>query len=101
MFPGTTTDPAYFAWANAIVIYEDAFSNFNANVFSTQTGGTARQKAAIIHTFSGTTAALQTVVNSVVAKQAGPLFITQDAGYKSWASYFSTEAKDIAAANAA
>jgi len=107
--PGTQPDQGYLAVSTNIVIFEDTGSNFNNNFASWVTcAPSSAEKAGYKYRFSGiahdvSSGSVSSMLSQFESAGIGLVYVTDGAAgcctYNTLASYFSTEASDVASLN--
>ena len=81
--PGTSaTAVQYFNYADTIVEFEDYYTAYkNQTTINTFPSGGRTQSAVLVHTYTGSTATLQSLVHTGIANKLASMYFTDDCCY--------------------
>ena len=100
--PGAIADTKYFALADYIIMFEGAYSNFDASKISALSQATRANSSVIIYDYTGAEADHGTLVDKLVDMGVGSLDITTANNYKDWSALwaaFTQQVSDAVGAN--
>ena len=82
--PGSNlTALQYFNYANTIIEFEDYYSNYmNQTTINYFPSGGKKQSGVLVHTYTGTTATLQSLVHTGIINKLAGMYFTDDDNYQ-------------------
>ncbi|KAI4121766.1 MAG: hypothetical protein LQ347_006746 [Umbilicaria vellea] len=84
--PGVQVDSRFYAWADFLNVFENAYSAYTSTSITSTPKGYEGQATAIVHSFTGDAAAQQSIIDTVNNGNYGGLIVTTQDTYTAFSA---------------